>query len=113
MYLSGVTQARQISYQQNRTVEGASVLSTVPTPGGRVLALETTQLNGAIQGIWCQAVIDDIKLLEAVNNVVDLVDNGVTYSVKIVDTTQLSQLLQFEPVSPTKKYIGRIEMIEV
>ena len=113
MYLGGVTQARQVVPQQLRTSEGISLLTVHATPGGRTLTLGTTNLNGATQGIWCQSNIDEIKDLEATNVPVVLNHNGDIYNVRIVDTSDFTQFFQNEPVSPNKKYTGKITMIEV
>lgn len=113
MYLGGVTQAKQVIPQQLRTSEGLSLLTVHVTPGGRTLTLGTTNLNGATQGIWCQSTIDEIKDLEATAATVVLDHNGDIYNVKIVDTSDFSQFFQNEPVSPDKKYTGKITMIEV
>lgn len=113
MYLGGVTEAAQTAAQQVRTVEGNSILTTVSTPGGRTITLETQQVNGGIQGIWCQSVIDAVKALESNNTAVVLAHHGTTYNVKITDTTDLSPLFSWEPVGVNKKYTGKITTIEV
>ena len=113
MYLGGVTEARQVAYQQEITVEGISKLRVMPTPGGRTITLETQQINGSIQGIWCQSVIDALKELEAANQTYILDHHGDEYYVKIVDTTGFRPMFSFEPVTPNKKYTGKLITIEV
>jgi len=113
MYLGGITEAKQVAHQQERTVEGVSKLRVVPTPGGRIITLESQNLNGSIQGIWCQSVIDEVKILEAANVAYTLDHHGTTYTVKIVDTTGFRPLFSFEPVTPNKKYTGKLITIEV
>lgn len=113
MYLGGITQSQQIAYQQVRTVEGLSKLTTVSLTGGRNLTLGTVSMNSAIQGIWCQSVIDQLKDLEKTNIDCVLDFHGDTYNVRIIDTTDFTQMFQFEEVSPDKKYTGSIKMIEV
>lgn len=115
MYLSGVTEAKQIAYEQNRTVEGVSKLRTVLTLGGRTLTLGTSREggSGSIQGIWCQSVIDELKALEQLNSTLVLDHHGTTYNVKIVDTSGFTQMFKYEPVSPGKAYTGKLTMIEV
>ncbi len=112
MYLGGVTQAKQVSFKQSRTIEGVSILRTVATPGGRVLTLGTTFLNNATQGIWCKSTIDEIKLLELQLLTIVLDHHDTIYNVKIIDTTDFAQMFQWEPVSESKKYTGRLTMIE-
>src|SRR6056297_2596890 len=98
MYLRGVTEHPQVAFQQERTVEGISKQIVVPTPGGRTLSLETQQLSGSIQGIWCQSVIDAVKELELTGGVYELDHHGAVYQVRIIDTSQFTPLFQFEPV---------------
>ncbi len=113
MYLGGVTQAQQIAYQQVRTVEGLSKLTAVGLTGGRNLTLGTVSMNSSIQGVWCQSVIDQIKVLEKTNADCVLNYQGTIYNVRIIDTTDFTQMFQFEETSPDKKYTGSIKMIEV
>ena len=113
MYLGGVTEASNSFYQQEFTVEGVSKLGVYPRTGGRQITLESQKNNGAIQGIWCQSTIDALKELEIAGDTVTLNHNGNLYSVKVVDTTGFSPLFQFEPVSPGKKYTGKLITIEV
>lgn len=114
MYLGGIVEAKQIAHKQERTVTaGLSVLKTAPTPGGRTITLESTNLGGSIQGIWCQRVIEQVKAVEASNLPVVLDHHGTTYNVQIVDTTQFQQMFSFEASGPDKKYTGKITTIEV
>lgn len=113
MYLDGVVQAKNISYEQKRSIEGVSAVSTKVIVGGKLLTLGTTNERGATQGIWFQKEIDALKALELQNLVLTLDYHGAVYTVKIVDTTDFKQLQQFEPVHPCKMYLGKFSMIEV
>lgn len=113
MHLLGVTQANQVAYQHTRTVEGVSKLLVKPTPGGRVMSISSSQIGNAVQGIWCQSVIDEIKAVEKLASPVLLDYYGDLYTVYIVDTTDFTQMFQFEPISPTKSYTGKVTIIEV
>ena len=112
MYLGGVIESKQIEHEQVRTVEGISRLRTVPTPGGRELTLGTTNDKG-VMGIWCQSVIEEVKALEATNQVLTLDHHGTIYLIKITDTSDFQPLFQWEPSSPKKHWVGNIKMIEV
>lgn len=114
MYLHGVIESRQIAFTQGRTVvDGLPFLLTKPTPGGRVLTLQTSKVGGATQGIWCQSVIEAVKELESPNNPVQLNYHDDIYTVQVVDTSNFEQLFSFEVLGPTKRYTGKIITIEV
>lgn len=113
LYLGGIETAPNISFQQKRSIDGISELITKPLIGGRVLTLGTTNIEGKNQGIWCKEIIDEIKALELQNSVVSLNYYGTTYSVRIVDTTDFQQLYQWELPTPSKKFLGKIILIEV
>lgn len=113
MYLGGLIKANPIEYQQDRTVGGLSVMTVFDNPGGRNLTLGTSNLQGSIQGIWCQHVLDQVKVVQKQGNPVVLNYHGDAYNVIITDTSGIEQLFQFEPVSPDKKYVGEINLIEV
>lgn len=114
MYLEGVETATPVIYQQERTVDGGLPSLTIfGNPGGRVLTLGTVQMNGAVQGIWCQSDIDAIKIVQAAGNAVILNYHGTFYNVLITSTAGLKQMFQNEPITPDKKYLGPINLIEV
>ena len=113
MYLDGLVKANPIAYQQDRTVDGIPVMTIFSNQGGRQLSLGTSQLQGATQGIWCKSVLDDLKAVQGLGNPVTLDYHGDTYNVLITGTSDINQLLQFEPDTPNKKYTGTIKLIEV
>lgn len=113
MYLNGLVQSEPYVFRQERTIDGYPVVKAYPTPFGRQFTLGTTQLGNAIQGIWCQHVIDEIKALQELGTSQPLDYHGDLYTVVIASTSDLSQLFQWEVVSPDKKYVGLIKLIEV
>jgi hypothetical protein len=113
MYLGGIAEAKQVVHEQKRSIEGVSFLTTRVLAGGRNLTLGTTNLNGAVQGIWFQQDVDQIKALETANASVTLNYHGDVYTVKIVDTSDFKQMFQSEVVQPCKAYLGTVKMIEV
>lgn len=113
MYLEGVVKASPVLVTQQRTVDGQPVLSVTPNDGGRALTLGTSQLSNAIQGIWCQRVLDQLKAMQATGNSQVLNYHGDVYVVVIESTGSIVQLFQWEPITPDKKYVGPINLIEV
>ncbi len=113
MYLEGVEKANGVVTQQERTIDGVSYLTVVSNPGGRLLTLGTSQLGNAIQGFWCQDIIDALKILEDSGDAQTLDYHGTTYTVVITGMSGINQFLQWEEVGPNKKYIGVIQLTEV
>lgn len=113
MYLEGVEKATPMLVTQQRTVDGLPVASVSPNVGGRALTLGTSQLGNAIQGIWCQHIVDQIKVLQASGNAQVLDYHGDIYTVLIESTSSIVQLFQWEPKTPDKKYVGPLNLIEV
>ena len=112
MLLSGVVESSQVAYQQKRTVEGYSSVKVYPRVGGRPLTFGSDTSGGTVMGIWCQSLIEDIKLLELTGVPQTLDYRGNTHSVYIVDTSDFTPLFKWEEESPTKKYTGTIKLIE-
>lgn len=112
MLLKGVVEASQVAYEQERTVEGVSRVTISPKVGGRPLTLGSDTSGGSTMGIWCLETVEAIKALELSGTPKTLNYHGTIYSVYIVDTSDFTQLFKWEPLSPTKKYIGTIKLIE-
>lgn len=111
MYLDGIENASLASLQSERTVDGLSLTAAKATPGGRLLTLGSV-VDSSIMGIWCQSVIDEIKAIEAVPQVIELNYHGDTYNV-IIESVDFTQLFKFEPVTENKKYTGQVTLKEV
>jgi hypothetical protein len=112
MVLTGIIEASQVVYEQERTVEGVSKVTISPKVGGRPLTLGSDTSGGSTMGVWCQATIEGVKDLELTRTPKVLDYNGAIFYVYIVDTSDFTPLFKWEPESPTKKYIGTIKMIE-
>lgn len=113
LYLAGIESAALTSSTQYVSIGGVSRVAIKPLVGGRTFTLGTVNQNGALQGSWCQSVIDQIKELEQLASQVTLDYHGDTYQVLITSTASIEQYESRVPVSPTKKYIGSITLIEV
>lgn len=111
MYLDGINNAQVVATNQYRTIDGLSVPLIKETPGGRALTLGSV-VDSSTMGIWCQNVVDEIKAIEALGQVLILDYHGDIYNV-IITSVEFDQLLKWEEVSPTKKYTGVINMLEV
>lgn len=111
MYLSGLESNSQVSVNQQRTIDGLSVVRVNSNPGGRIFTLGTQNRSGAIQGIWEWSVIDQIKDLELAAQSVILDYRGSQYTVYITGTN-FEPLLQFEVESSSKKFTGTVSLLE-
>lgn len=111
MYLDGINNAALISAQQYRSIDGLSLVLSKKQSGGRTITLGSV-VDSSVMGIWCQSVVDAVKLLEGDNSVLVLDYHGDTYNV-LITGMEFTQLFKFEPVTSNKKYTGTITMIEV
>jgi len=111
MYLSGLENSPAVAYSQKRTIGGTSVVSAVPISGGRQLTLGTQQ-GKSIQGIWCKSVLDQLKSIESLALPVDLNYRGVSYQV-LITGSDVEPFIVREAESPTKSFIGTINLLEV
>lgn len=112
MYLSGIETNQQVSVEQLRTIEGVSVVRVKSAPGGRLFTLGSQNGSGAIQGIWCWEIIEQIKAIELQAQSVELNYRGDFYTV-FVTGTNFTPFLQFEPEGPYKKFTGSVSLLEV
>lgn len=111
LYLNGLESAPLSASTQKRTVGGESVIFIQPQIGGRRLTLGTMQDSG-VMGIWCQSIIQDLKVFEQQAVPVVLDYHGDLYDMLIIGM-KFEPFLQNEPEGPNKSFIGTITLIEV
>lgn len=112
MYLSGLESSRLVSVDQQRSIDGFSIIRIKPSVGGRSLTLGSQNRGNSLQGLWDKSTIDSIKSLELQAQPVILSYRGTDYTVYIVGT-EFTPMLQFELESPTKKFTGSVSLLEV
>lgn len=111
MYLSGLESSVLVVIDQQRTIDGVSVVKARPSIGGRSFSLGSQNSGGSVQGFWDMSVIEQIKSLELQSQSVILNYRGTQYTVFIVGT-DFKPFLQFEIESPTKKFTGSVSLLE-
>ncbi len=114
MYLGGLVQASKVSTNQQTSLDGVVATFVKPLIGGEKLTLGTTTgRNGALQGMWCQSVVDEVKNVEGNGQTVVLDYHGDIHHVVVSSTASLQQFNINEPVTPTKAYTGNINLLKV
>lgn len=111
MILVGDVESSQVTYEQKRTVEGYSSTVVYPKPGGRAFTLGS-DLSQNIMGIWCLSTLQEVQALALLRIKQTLLYRGASYTVWIVDTSNVTPLYKNEPESATKAYTGTIKLIE-
>lgn len=113
MYLSGREIADSLLYDQKISIGGESSVRVLPLTGGRTFSLGTQNRDGATQGLWCKSTIDQIKALQSTGIPLILNYKGDMFDVHVISTADLVPFHQFEEESPTKKFVGKITLLEV
>lgn len=95
-----------VGYNQRRLIGGASVVQSDGASGGRTLTLSG-------EDWWDKAQVDQIYSLQSLGQPVELVHHRGTFTVLIVDTSQLQQSTDYRDPIDSDWYTGSITMIEV
>jgi hypothetical protein len=111
MFLDGLLNSPMTGQTQRRLIGGESVVFVQPQVGGRTMTLGS-QSAGSTQGIWCQSVIEELKVLEAQAQPLTLNYRGATYNV-LIKQMDFSPFVQNELEGPNKGYLGTITLVEV
>lgn len=113
MYLSGIETADTLIYDKKISLGGESDVRVLPLIGGRTLTLGTQNRDGATQGLWCKSTIDQIKAMQGTGIPLVLNYKGALFDVYVISTNDLVPFHQFEEESPTKKFVGKLTLLEV
>lgn len=93
-------------FSQRRLIGGASVVQADPASGGRPLAL-------AGEHHWTLAQVTALRDLQAAGQALTLVHHRGTFSVLILDTSELAPSIDYANPTAADWYSGSISLIEV
>jgi len=97
-----------------RTILGRAVIQWAPVSGGRELVLEATDEGGRYKGFFTRSQVEQIKALEAAQDVVTLDTGAATYDVVVkAGGVDVRPVIDLADPDAADHYVGTVTLIEV